>query len=95
MVKNPQYSFKISDHLDLVNTLKIFSNKNTWTYYDVEADVLYINFHQPALIADDSELTEDGILIRYQNDEIIGLTVLTRIPQVDSRNGIIHLYYMD
>jgi uncharacterized protein YuzE len=76
MVKNPQYSFKISDHLDLVNTLKIFSNKNTWTYYDVEADVLYINFHQPALIADDSELTEDGILIRYQNDEIIGLTIL-------------------
>jgi uncharacterized protein YuzE len=76
MVKNPQYSFKISDHLDLVNTLKIFSNKNTWTYYDVEADVLYINFHQPALIADDSELTEDGILIRYQNDEIIGLSIL-------------------
>ena len=76
MVKNPQYSFKISDHLDLVNTLKIFSNKNTWTYYDVEADVLYINFHQPALIADDSELTEDGILIRYQNNEIIGLTIL-------------------
>ena len=50
--------------------------KDTWTYYDVEADVLYINFHQPALIADDSELTEDGILIRYQNHEIIGLTIL-------------------
>jgi hypothetical protein len=24
-----------------------------------------------------------------------GSDVVTRIPQVDSRNGIIHLYYMD
>ena len=32
--------------------------------------------NEPALVADDSELTEDGILIRYQKDEIIGLTIL-------------------
>jgi uncharacterized protein YuzE len=76
MVKNPQYLFKISDYLKLVNAIKTLPKKDTWTFYDVEADVLYINFHQPALIADDSELTEDGILIRYQNDEIIGLTIL-------------------
>ena len=76
MVKNPQYPFKISDYLNLVNAIKTLPKKDTWTFYDVEADVLYINFHQPALIADDSELTEDGILIRYQNDGIIGLTIL-------------------
>jgi len=76
MVKNPQYLFKISDYLKLVNAIKTLPKKDTWTFYDVEADVLYINFHQPALIADDSELTEDGILIRYQNNEIIGLTIL-------------------
>ena len=76
MVKNPQYPFKISDYLNLVNAIQTLPKKDTWTFYDVEADVLYINFHQPALIADDSELTEDGILIRYQNDEIIGLTIL-------------------
>ena len=71
MVKNPQNLFKISDYLNLVGAIKTVPKKDTWTYYDVEADVLYINFHQPALIADDSELTEDGILIRYQNDGII------------------------
>ena len=76
MVKNPQYPFKISDYLNLVNAIQTLPKKDTWTFYDVEADVLYINFHQTALIADDSELTEDGILIRYQNDEIIGLTIL-------------------
>ena len=76
IVKNSQDPFKISDYFNLVNVIKTLPKKDTWTYYDVEADVLYINFHQPALIADDSELTEDGILIRYQNDEIIGLTIL-------------------
>jgi hypothetical protein len=62
MVKNSQYLSKISDYLDLVNAIKTLPKKDTWTFYDVEADVLYINFHQPALTADDSELTEDGIL---------------------------------
>ena len=76
MVKNSQYPSKISDYLNLVSAIKNLPKKDTWTFYDVEADVLYINFHQPALIADDSELTEDGILIRYQNNEIIGLTIL-------------------
>ena len=76
IVKNSQDPFKISDYFNLVNVIKTLPKKDTWTYYDVEADVLYINFHQPALIADDSELTEDGILIRYQNHEIIGLTIL-------------------
>ena len=43
--------------------------------YDAEADVLYINFKKPSH-ATDSELTEDDIIIRYEDDEIIGLTVL-------------------
>ena len=62
---NPLNPLKISDYLNLVNAIKTLPKKDTWTFYDVEADVLYINFHQPALIADDSELTEDGILIHY------------------------------
>lgn len=70
------YPLKIPSYLNLANAIKNLPKKNTWTFYDVEADVLYINFHQPALPADDSELTDDDILIRYQNDEIIGLTIL-------------------
>jgi len=54
---------KIPRYLNLANAIKNLSKKNTWTFYDVEADVLYINFHQPALPADDSELTDDDILI--------------------------------
>jgi len=37
----------------------------------------YINFHNPAKSADDSELTDDDVIIRYDgNEEIIGLTIL-------------------
>lgn len=46
-----------------------------WTVYDKEADVLYINFKKPSH-ADDSELTDDDIIIRYEKGEIIGFTIL-------------------
>jgi uncharacterized protein YuzE len=43
--------------------------------YDPEADVVYINFRKPAH-ATDSELTDDDIIVRYDGDEIIGVTIL-------------------
>ena len=76
MVMTPLNPLKIPAYMNLANATQTLPKRNIWTFYDVEADVLYINFHQLALVADDSELTEEGILIRYQNDEIIGLTIL-------------------
>ncbi|MEW6274383.1 MAG: DUF2283 domain-containing protein [Bacillota bacterium] len=46
-----------------------------WTAYDKEADVLYINFKKPSR-ADDSELTDDDLIIRYEKGEVVGITVL-------------------
>lgn len=46
-----------------------------WSSYDQEADTLYINFKKPSH-ATDSELTNDDIVIRYEGDEVIGLTIL-------------------
>jgi uncharacterized protein YuzE len=43
--------------------------------YDKEADVLYIQLKKPSH-ADDSEITEGDILIRYEKGEIVGITVL-------------------
>jgi uncharacterized protein YuzE len=82
MVTTTLNSLKIPAYLNLANAIKNLPRQNTWIFYDAEADVLYINYHQPALIADDSELTENGILIRYQNDEIIGLTILNVTQQL-------------
>ena len=49
--------------------------KRIWYSYDEEADVLYMNFKKPSH-ADDSTLTDDGIIIRYEKGEIVGVTVL-------------------
>jgi uncharacterized protein YuzE len=45
--------------------------------YDYEADVLYIDFYNPPCSSDDTELTDNDILIRYgEKDEIVGFTIL-------------------
>lgn len=66
---------EVEQMLPLVPQLLELPHKQMWTSYDEEADVLYINFKKPSQ-ADDSELTDDNIIIRYEDDEIIGMTVL-------------------
>ena len=61
--------------LNLVPELLEVPYSRIWTAYDKEADVLYINFKKPSH-ADDSELTDDDIIIRYEKGEIIGITIL-------------------
>lgn len=43
--------------------------------YDEKADVLYILFDLDSQ-AEDSELADNDVVIRYRNGKIIGLTVL-------------------
>ena len=37
--------------------------------------MIYINFKKPSN-PDDSELTDDDIIVRYEGEEIVGLTIL-------------------
>jgi uncharacterized protein YuzE len=65
----------VTEYLDLVPALLRAPHRDFWSSYDVEADVLYLNFKKP-VSATDSELTDDDIIVRYEGDEVIGLTVL-------------------
>jgi uncharacterized protein YuzE len=65
----------IKDYLKLISTVKQSPEGYLWSSYDAEADVLYINFKKPSH-ATDSELTDDDIIIRYEGDSIVGLTIL-------------------
>ena len=61
---------------DLKTILPYFmKHKNVWTNYDQEVDTLYMHFKKPNH-ADHSEMTDDEIIIRYEQDEIIGFTIL-------------------
>lgn len=66
---------KVAEYLDIVPAVLRSPHGFLWSSYDAEADVLYLNFKKPAH-ATDSELTDDDILIRYEGDEVIGLTIL-------------------
>jgi len=65
----------LDPYLRLLPEISRVPGQSMWMTYDAEADVLYINFKRPSL-ADDSELTDDDVIIRYQGDEIIGYTIL-------------------
>ena len=43
--------------------------------YDTRGDALYITFGRDTA-ADDSELTDNDVVVRYKEDKIIGLTIL-------------------
>ncbi len=43
--------------------------------YDEKGDALYIAF-TPNTVADNSELTDNDILLRYRGSKIIGITIL-------------------
>lgn len=61
--------------LSFVPELLEIPHTRIWTSYDKEADVLYINFKKPSH-ADDTELTNDDLIIRYEKGEVIGITIL-------------------
>ncbi len=52
-----------------------FPERRFWVDYDADADVLYISFRHPQQ-ATDTEMTEEGILLRYKDDELVGITIL-------------------
>ncbi len=59
----------------MVKTLSVSGPEKLDLCYDKERDVLYISFGPPKE-ADDSELSENDVIIRYRGRRIIGLTVL-------------------
>jgi uncharacterized protein YuzE len=68
-VINPQ------EYLSLVPIVKATPQRYLWSSYDADADTLYINFKKPSH-ATDSEITDDDVIIRYDGDEVVGLTIL-------------------
>ena len=66
---------EIRKALNLVPELLKVPYSRIWTVYDKGADVMYLNFKKPSH-ADDSELTDDDIIIRYEKGSVVGITVL-------------------
>jgi uncharacterized protein YuzE len=52
-----------------------FPSQRFWVDYDVDADVLYISLERPQK-ATDSIMTDEGVLLRYREDKLVGVTIL-------------------
>lgn len=65
----------IDEVFKVTHSLLKLSQKKMRIDYDESADVLYISFQRPQK-ATDTEMTEDGILLRYKDDELVGITIL-------------------
>lgn len=65
----------IEEYLKLVPALRASPSHLLWSSYDTEADTLYINFKKPSH-ATDGDITDDDVIVRYEDGEVIGLTIL-------------------
>lgn len=66
----------LRDFLSLLPAVRHSPRAGLQASYDEEGDVLYVHFGPQPRPATDSELTDDDIIVRYDGDEIIGITIL-------------------
>ncbi len=64
-----------NEYLKLIPVVNRAPRHSVWMTYDAEADTLYVNFKKPGY-ATDTEMTDDDVIVRYENNEVIGFTVL-------------------
>ncbi len=68
---------------DIKNMLPYFLKyKKIWVDYDKEADIMYMHFKKPNH-ADNSEMTDDDMIIRYEKGEIIGVSLLNASKRIN------------
>ena len=65
-----------TDFLTLLPAVRHSPDRRLQASYDEEGDVLYVHFGRQPRPATDSELTDDDIIVRYDGEEIIGITIL-------------------
>jgi len=75
---------EISDALPYL--IRLPSGK-AWIDYDEEADVLYVSVKRPQKATDTKFLADKGILLRYRDKELVGVTVLDASRPRKKRKG--------
>ena len=75
IVKSTKISNTLNEVQKIISHIVNFPESKMWIDYDREADVLYISFKSPQH-ATDSEMLDNGMLVRYRGDEVVGITVL-------------------
>lgn len=75
MAKKTLKPDSLNEMLQTVSLLIKFPTKRFYVDYDEEADVLYLSFERPQN-ATDSQMLNNGVLLRYREKDLIGVTIL-------------------
>jgi len=62
--------------LTLARQVARFPASKMWLDFDAEADVLYISLKRPQKATETVELEDEGVLLRYREKDLVGITVL-------------------
>jgi uncharacterized protein YuzE len=76
MAKRAAVAQAIDNISDALPHLIRLPQRKVWIDYDEEADVLYIGLKRLQKATDTKLLADKGILLRYRNKELVGVTVL-------------------
>ena len=74
MLKSPRSV--IQGALSITRIVRQFSSSKLWIALDKKADVLYISLKRPQKASKTVEMDDEGILLRYRDKELVGITVL-------------------
>ena len=74
MIKEGNEPNILEDLLKAAAHLARVGAPHLWLDYDAEADALYINFQKPQR-ATESELLENGVIIRHRGDKLVGMVI--------------------
>ena len=66
----------LSDFLRPLPALRHSPTGRLQASYNEEGDVLYVHFGAQPRPATDSDVTNDDIIVRYDGEEVIGITIL-------------------
>ena len=65
----------LTDLLQAASRLVKLPKRHMWLDYDEEADVLYLHFTEKPC-STHSEMRDDGVILDYRGNRLVGLTVL-------------------
>ena len=66
----------LGDFLSLLPAVRHPPERRLQASHDEEGDVLYARLAGQPKPATDSDVTDDDIIVRYDGDEVIGITIL-------------------
>ena len=75
-LKNKDQRRAVAGALALAGLVGRLPARKLWLDYDPDADVLYVSLKRPQKATETVDLEDEGVLLRYRDDELVGITVL-------------------